>query len=186
MLSTISMWLQVLNHSQTSGHWSLSWGGYSTAPLRMSQRSYNQLWVVGFRLGGNRIYILSGCIQISSKGIGRIPKKALQLFMLNSKRLGGYTQWVHFARKAHTTRRLQEHFMSSLWRYSDATWFYSAKSRRFKTTSKINHEELGGLTNLDPMGSLLDRLLRGFLGQPKVCLKTRNKVAWSPSIQELT
>ena len=33
------------------------------------------------------------------------------------------------------------------------------------------------LTEQDPMGSLLDRLLGGFLGQPKVCLKTRNKVA---------
>ena len=33
------------------------------------------------------------------------------------------------------------------------------------------------------MGSPLGRLLGGFLDWPKVCLKTRNKVAWSPSNQ---
>jgi hypothetical protein len=72
---------------------------YSVAPLRMSTRSYSQLRVVGFRLEGCGIHILIGCIQISLKGIEQ--DKTLQLFMLNNKRLGGYTQWVRFSESAH-------------------------------------------------------------------------------------
>jgi hypothetical protein len=59
--------LQALNHLAISGHWSLSLGDYSATPLGHLQRSYSQLWVVGFKLGGCRIHILRGCIQISSK-----------------------------------------------------------------------------------------------------------------------
>jgi len=45
--------------------------------------------VLGFRLGGCGIYILSGCFLFSSKGIGAISEKTVKLFiMLNSKRLG--------------------------------------------------------------------------------------------------
>jgi len=37
-----------------------------------------------------------------------------QLLMLNSKMLGGYTQWVHFARKCTPLEDSKKHYMVSL------------------------------------------------------------------------
>ena len=53
-------------------------------------------------------------LKIFLRKIVEISKLTLQLFMLNSKRLGGYTQWVPFSGKAHTIGVLQEHIMVSL------------------------------------------------------------------------
>jgi len=69
-------------------------------------------------------------------------------------------------------------------KYSDKAWFYSVCSKRFNKTSKINHVELGDMTDQDPMGFPLGQLLGRFLGRPKVHFKTWNKVASSPSIQD--
>jgi len=53
-------------------------------------------------------------LKIFLRKIVEISKLTLQLFMLNSKRLGEYTQWVHFLGKVHTIGVLQEHIMVSL------------------------------------------------------------------------
>ena len=84
---------QIYKHLTTSGQWSLPLRVYSLALLRTSIRSYNRLpssRIVGSRAAG---YIFSeDAFKFLWKGIA---DKTLKLFVPNSKRLGGYTQWVH-------------------------------------------------------------------------------------------
>ena len=50
--------------------------------------------------------MLGGYIKGSSQFFEQLRFKTLQLFVPNNKRLGGYTQWVHFFfKKAHITQK---------------------------------------------------------------------------------
>ena len=44
----------------------------------------------------------------------KFSEKTLQLFVPNSKRLGGYTQWVHFFKKYTPLEDLKKRYMVSL------------------------------------------------------------------------
>ena len=44
----------------------------------------------------------------------KFSEKTLQLFVLNSKRLGGYTQWVHFFKKYTPLEDLKKRYTVSL------------------------------------------------------------------------
>jgi hypothetical protein len=74
---------------------------------------YNSKKVPGFKLGGCGIHILRECFLFFP---WKFAEKTLQLFVLNSKRLRGYTQWVHFffAKSALHSEVLTEHFKVSL------------------------------------------------------------------------
>jgi hypothetical protein len=67
--------------------------------------------------------------------------------MLNSKRLGGYTQWVHFFQKVHTIRRSQE-ALHGFSQESTQTKLVSTRQdlEEQEEASKINHTVLGGLS----------------------------------------
>jgi hypothetical protein len=58
---------------------------------------FNSKKIPGFRLGGCGIHVLRECFLFFSRNF---VEKTLQLFVPNSKRLGGYTQWVHFFAKS--------------------------------------------------------------------------------------
>jgi hypothetical protein len=50
-----------------------------------------------YRLEGCGIHVLRICFLFFPR---KFAEKILQLFIPNSKRLGGYTQWVHFFAKS--------------------------------------------------------------------------------------
>ena len=79
--------------------------------------------------------MLGGCNRRDFQFFEQLRFKILQLFVLNSKRLGGYTQWVHFFfKKAHITQK-----------NSSRRVF---KNIRFKTLQLFvpNSKRLGGYT----------------------------------------
>ena len=132
----------------TSGHWSLPSGVYSPAPLRMSTRSYNRLpssRIVGSGAAG---YISSeNAFKFLQKGI---TDKTLQLFVLNSERLGGYTQWMHFTGKCTPLKDFKKHYMASLRKTLGQSLFLLSKTWRNKKASKFNHTVLKGLWDIVP------------------------------------
>ena len=77
----------------------------------------------------------------------------LTLCFANSKRLGGYTQQVHFLEKCTSPRSFTEHLMASLMKALGLCLFLLGKIRWNKKTSEFNHDTLGGLTELGPRGS---------------------------------
>jgi hypothetical protein len=59
---------------------------------------------------------------------GEFAKKTLQLFVLNSKRLEGYTQWVHFFfAKVHTTHSQKNTLRFLFKKHPDEPCFYLAR-----------------------------------------------------------
>ena len=64
------------------------------------------------KLGGSTGYISSGDIFFNFPR--KFSEKTLQLFVPNSKRLGGYTQWVHFLKKYTPLDDLMKRYMVSL------------------------------------------------------------------------
>ena len=51
-------------------------------------------------------YMLKGCNRKGFQSFEQLRFKTLQFFVPNSKRLGGYSQWVHFFfKKAHITQK---------------------------------------------------------------------------------
>jgi hypothetical protein len=86
-------------------------------------------------------------------------RQTLNLFEFQTTRGSGATP-IGYPCLVHTNEFFEdseEHIMASLKictpharGYSETTWFYSPRRWRFHTTKKINHEQLGGLTDQDP------------------------------------
>ena len=138
---------KALNHSWENGCWSLSWE-HSTAPLRLSTRSYNRLpssRIVGSGAAG---YISSeDAFKILRKGI---EDKTLQLFVPNSKRLEGYTQWEHFSEKRAPLEYFKKHYMVSLKKARGQRLFLLGKTWRNKKASKVLPYSARGLVGHSP------------------------------------
>jgi len=85
----------------------------------------------------------------------------LTLCFANSKRLRGYTQWVHFSEKCMSLRGFTEHLMASLTKALRLRLFLPDKIRRNKNASEFNHDTLGGLTDQGSRGSPWGYYLNG-------------------------
>jgi hypothetical protein len=106
----------------------------------------------GQMLGGCRVHTLR-------RGFSSFSKhKTLQLFVSNSKSLGGYTHWVHFFLKKSAHHSKDFFKIWSLQGFATkkpGTRFYEIKGNR--EAFKLNHEMLRGLSLRDPHGSPASR-----------------------------